>query len=554
MTSGSRRPCACSPLPEPARHPIGAFSNNNPFSTRHDFSDDDEQDWNLPALLLESPPHARGSRTHTTLNDVLIVQNLCLNLLLAAQLMDRGVDISTDPETRDILLHFTSPNKARKHIERAHSENGVYILDFDIPDCNGDSQELIDLIPLHFEHIHHHDWNLPDGRPCVPHHPHLRELALHDPDPDGICRDCHTPTTSTSTIAGCGLAAIAKAEREALPEEGLSNLELETATRVIFGMEEHPLPRPASQHLCGMLRSTSVGTLDAHGVPRPYTKDTFMEIYPHWRDPMAKLTVAEEEELKKRAPPMKGGGEALANGERVTPADGEPQLVATLADGAPHLAARQVARALPAKAGELHTRTKGGKEKRKKRNLLLFLLVALHAALHLHFLHLTSNCIATLGTPSTRAISPLLCGTPEFFALMLTTASEEEEDEEAAPAAVAEAAPVPEEDPNAVRVRNMHTSGFRADDALYHQRLGHPSRVTLKNCIEAEVFAPGALLRTNGIEVRGASHPRSCTICPEAALSHQPFPLLEPGTNCYAKLEVYSDFLNVGHCGINEEL
>ncbi|CAI7834896.1 unnamed protein product [Closterium sp. NIES-53] len=437
--------------------------------------------------------------------------------------MDRGVDISTDPETRDILLHFTSPNKARKHIERAHSENGVYILDFDIPDCNGDLQELIDLIPLHFEHIHHHDWNLPDGRPCVPHHPHLRELALHDPDPDGICRDCHTPTTSTSTIAGCGLAAIAKAEREALPEEGLSNLELETATRVIFGMEEHPLPRPASQHLCGMLRSTSVGTLDAHGVPRPYTKDTFMEIYPHWRDPMAKLTVAEEEEL--------GGGEALANGERVTPADGEPQLVATLADGAPHLAARQVARALPAKAGELHTRTKGGKEKRKKRNLL--------PAPEPREPTFVPGII-----PGTN-ISYSVIRDREFFALMLTTASEEEEDEEAAPAAVAKAAPVPEEDPNAVRVRNMHTSGFRADDALYHQRLGHPSRVTLKNCIEAEVFAPGALLRTNGIEVRGASHPRSCTICPEAALSHQPFPLLEPGTNCYAKLEVYSDFLNV---------
>ncbi|CAI7810258.1 unnamed protein product [Closterium sp. NIES-53] len=42
---------------------------------------------------------------------------------------------------------------------------------------------------------------------------------------------------------------------------------------------------------------------------------------------------------------------------------------------------------------------------------------------------------------------------------------------------------------------------------------------------------------------------------PEVALSHQPFPLLEPGTNRYVKLEkVYSDFLNVGHCGINDEM
>ncbi|CAI7909205.1 unnamed protein product [Closterium sp. NIES-54] len=284
MTSGSRRPHVHSPSPEPARHPIGAFSINNPFSTRHDFSDDDNQDWNLPLPLLESPPHvpdqraapidwisreqflkfdtphivtprlallarndnrryntwyldsccgqhmvgsehyisnaiptptvtydtmanntrlrasaqgivvlkARGSRTHITLNDVLIVQNLLFNLLSAAQLMDCGVDLSTDPETHDILLHYTIPNKTRKQIGREHSENSVYILDFSIPDCSGDSQELIDLVPLRFKHIHHHDWKLPDGRPWVPHHPHPRELALHDPDPNSICRDFHT--------------------------------------------------------------------------------------------------------------------------------------------------------------------------------------------------------------------------------------------------------------------------------------------------------------------------------------------------------------------------
>ncbi|CAI7806283.1 unnamed protein product [Closterium sp. NIES-54] len=273
---------------------------------RHDFSDDDKQDWNLPVLLLESPPHvpdrratpldwisreqflkfdtpyivtprlallarndnrryntwyldsyrgqhmvgseryisnavstpavtyitvanntrlrasaqgivvlkARGSRTHITLNDVLIVQNLRFNLLSAAQLMDCGVDLSTNPETHDILLHYTMPNKTRKQIGRAHSENGIYILDFSIPDCIGDSQELIDLVPLRFEHIHHRDWKHPDRRTWVPHHPHPRKLALHDPNPDGICRDCHTPTASTSAIAGCGLAAIAEAERE----------------------------------------------------------------------------------------------------------------------------------------------------------------------------------------------------------------------------------------------------------------------------------------------------------------------------------------------------
>ncbi|CAI7858888.1 unnamed protein product [Closterium sp. NIES-54] len=213
MTSRSRCPRAHSLSPEPSRHPIGAFSNNNPFSTHHDFTNDNEQDLNLPVPLLESPPHipdmraapidwiareqfpkvdtphivtllarnnnrryntwyldsccgqhmvgseryisnavstpivtyvtvanntrlrasaqgivvlkARGSRTHIMQNDVLIVLKLRFNLLLAAQLMDYGVDLSTDPETRDILLHFMMPNKTRKQIERAHSENGI---------------------------------------------------------------------------------------------------------------------------------------------------------------------------------------------------------------------------------------------------------------------------------------------------------------------------------------------------------------------------------------------------------------------------------------------
>ncbi|CAI7747573.1 unnamed protein product [Closterium sp. NIES-53] len=211
--------------------------------------------------------------------------------------MDCGVDLSTDSETRDILLHYTTPNKARKQIGRAHSKNGVYILDFDIPDCSDDLQELIDLVPLRFEHIHYCDWKHPDGRPWVPHHPHPRELALHDPDPDGICRDCRAPTSSTSAIAGRGLATTAEAKREAPPEEGMSNLELEIATRGVFGTEELTLPGPALQHLQGILRGTGVCTFDAQNVPRPYTKEKLMEIYSHQRDSRKKLTVAQEEEL-----------------------------------------------------------------------------------------------------------------------------------------------------------------------------------------------------------------------------------------------------------------
>ncbi|CAI7910348.1 unnamed protein product [Closterium sp. NIES-54] len=329
-TSGSCRPCMRTPSPERACHPIGAFADNNPFTTRHNFNDDDDQDWNLPIPLLQSPPHipdtraapidwisreqilnfdtphivtprlallarddnkhyntwyldsccgqhmvgserfvsnavatptvtyvtvanntclranaqgiimlkARGSLTHITLNYVLIVQNLRFNLLLAAQLMDCEVELSTDLRTRDILLHCTAPKKARRQIGRAHSENGVYILDFDIPDYSGDSKEFIDLVPLRFEHIHHSDWKHPNGRP--------------------------------------------------------------------------------------------------------------------W---------------KRKAPPMKGGGEPPADGERVTLADGAPQLAATptapgqvrAADGAPHLAAEAVG-VPPAKAGELPAKTKGGKK------------------------------------------------------------------------------------------------------------------------------------------------------------------------------------------------
>ncbi|CAI7839591.1 unnamed protein product [Closterium sp. NIES-53] len=49
-----------------------------------------------------------------------------------------------------------------------------------------------------------------------------------------------------------------------------------------------------------MLRDIGVGTFDAHGVPRPYTKENFLEIYSHQRDSTKKLTMAKEEELARR--------------------------------------------------------------------------------------------------------------------------------------------------------------------------------------------------------------------------------------------------------------
>ncbi|CAI7736323.1 unnamed protein product [Closterium sp. NIES-53] len=382
----------------------------------------------------------------------------------------------------------------------------------------------------------------PDGRPWAPHHPHPRKMALHDPDPDGICRDCHTPTASTSAIVSRGLAPIAEAEQVALPEEGMSNPELKIAMRGVFGMEEHPLPGPASQHLQGMLRGTDVGTFDAHHVPRPYTKEKLIEIYPHWRDPTVKLTgAASGGETSGWGTSGEGWGtsrEDQRGGEEEEP---EPPVVPL---GRPPC---RPAPALPPPDIQPHhdpwdTINWGNEPSTPRRTV---------------YGPDPEPCEPTFvcGTiPGTNISYSIICDR-DFLALMLTTANDDEEEEEAVDAAAAEAAPVPEEDPEVVRALYMRTSGFRADDALWHQRLGHPSRLTLNNRIEAGVFAPGALLRPDGTELRGATYPRNCTVWPEAALSHQPFPLLEPGTNRYPKLhKVYSDFLNMGHYGINDEL
>ncbi|CAI7923588.1 unnamed protein product [Closterium sp. NIES-53] len=93
--------------------------------------------------------------------------------------------------------------------------------------------------------------------------------------------DCHTRSSLTSAIAGRGLATISKAERFAPPGEGISTMELEIATRNIYGTEEHPLPEHASHHFQGIFRGTNIGTFDAEGTPCPYTKEAFQNIYPH---------------------------------------------------------------------------------------------------------------------------------------------------------------------------------------------------------------------------------------------------------------------------------
>ncbi|CAI7879425.1 unnamed protein product, partial [Closterium sp. NIES-53] len=56
------------------------------------------------------------------------------------------------------------------------------------------------------------------------------------------------------------------------------------------------LPPGDHQRFC-ILRGRRHGTFDDRGVARPYTKEDFLKVYPHWRDPTKKLTVAQEEEL-----------------------------------------------------------------------------------------------------------------------------------------------------------------------------------------------------------------------------------------------------------------
>ncbi|CAI7801152.1 unnamed protein product, partial [Closterium sp. NIES-53] len=174
-----------------------------------------------------------------------------------------------------------------------------------------------------------------------------------------------------------------------------------------------------------------------------------------------------------------------------TPAAPEKTRVA---DGAPHLAAGQAAGVPSAEAGELLEKNKGG-EPKQKQNLLLFPSVIPRTSPYLRYLHLTFNHIVTPGTPSTWAMSPRPHVAREFLAFMLTMANEEVEGE-----APVEPTLAPEEDPAIVRALYKCTSGLRTNDDLWHQRLGHPSRVTLKICIEAGVFATGALLCPDGTE------------------------------------------------------
>ncbi|CAI7886487.1 unnamed protein product [Closterium sp. NIES-53] len=133
---------------------------------------------------------ARDSNTHITFNDVVYVPDPRFNLLTAGQLRDRGVMLATYPYTRDLILTYTPPNttvESNKYLGRARSLNGIYVLDFDVPNCQASSDELVDLVPLDFPYMNVESWQHPDGRPWIRRSPHPEEINLHQPGPDGIC-------------------------------------------------------------------------------------------------------------------------------------------------------------------------------------------------------------------------------------------------------------------------------------------------------------------------------------------------------------------------------
>ncbi|CAI7850812.1 unnamed protein product [Closterium sp. NIES-54] len=106
------------------------------------------------------------NKIHITLNDVLIVRDLRHNLLSYEQLVNSGVLMTTDPETRCILMHwkdYSCPTVKPHYIGKARADNDVYILDFDVPDCHADSGDPVDLQPQLVTDPH--GLTHPDGRP-----------------------------------------------------------------------------------------------------------------------------------------------------------------------------------------------------------------------------------------------------------------------------------------------------------------------------------------------------------------------------------------------------
>ncbi|CAI7796066.1 unnamed protein product [Closterium sp. NIES-54] len=124
------------PIPEPT---VVTVANNQQLAARA---------CGIPVLNINIHITLNDSNIHITLNDVLIVRDLRYNLLSYEQLVNSSVLMTIDPQTQCILMHwkdYSCPAVKTRYIRKARADNGVYILDFDIPDCRVDSGDLIDL-------------------------------------------------------------------------------------------------------------------------------------------------------------------------------------------------------------------------------------------------------------------------------------------------------------------------------------------------------------------------------------------------------------------------
>ncbi|CAI7779126.1 unnamed protein product [Closterium sp. NIES-54] len=251
---------------------------------------------------------ACDSNTHITFNDVLYVPDLCFNLLSAGQSIDCGVMLATNPYTRDLILTYAPPNtpvESHKYLRRACSLNGIYVLEFDIPNCQASSDEPVDLIPLDFPHMNVESWQHPDGRPWIRCSPHPQEINLHQPGLDGLCTTCFTPTASRTEEVEKILAAIKEEESAEDEPTGMTEMELAVTTHRVFGtgderlgLTERERPTPRIETLRWILEEAHATTFDKENRPSPYPRDIYRTINKEWKDhgKPEELSVKEEEE------------------------------------------------------------------------------------------------------------------------------------------------------------------------------------------------------------------------------------------------------------------
>ncbi|CAI5503883.1 unnamed protein product [Closterium sp. Naga37s-1] len=535
-----------------------------------------------------------------------------------------------------------------RYIGRAHSEDGVYILDFDIPDCSADSGDLINLQPQAIK------WSRkpkhPGGRPWIKHHAHPREIDLHAPGPDGLCRNCRTPTASrtdttdrplnreeapaeegesSAAAARRLMAAATQSEntRPALPPAIMDIIEeAEWQTPQPTGMRDGKLaaaltifqPRrtrndsTVHERLDLLTRYTGPGAHDADNNPLPLTWETY-----HVQHPWSHRTMTteefqrhEEEERRRRADeeakpaaaaPTGGWGSAAVTprkwGSGTTATGwGTPPLTVDDEEPIEEAIARAEQEAAAAARGPYgsprplgipldttpHTDSWGSSQHASSdstnsrpptdRDTILPYRRYPRSPLHTESTPIGPSDSPVPRPPATFTLPPhhlplpdLPEGTadtddapPPLAALATITPTPTAQDVILALGHSISPQPIPEpteRDIAELIAFYIRSPALRAQPDLWHRRLGHPSQEVLNNCIRAQVFLPGTLLRPDGTPVPvDTTRCAGCDICPEAALTHQPFKLLEPGTNRYEKLEkVYSDFLVLTKTGLNGE-